>query len=486
MATIKTGEKPIVDLSLQDEINTFTVTADALTEYRLGESAQSNEITLDAGACKYELLYDGTWGVAGRGDMTGANLVIRPDRGGIPVTQIVAGAFINDTALETVTIPTSITNIGSGAFKGSGLKNVTFKDTEDMVVFFKNLAEWPQVYVHYTYTDDKGTKSNVWPGEAMDLFNATQNIYSFKVPLTITSICFNRGDEEAQTETLDVTDFREDLSYNLFTPKDSENNFSALNRERYNPGESYVKYGGLTISNSAFEGCEGLTEIELPRRATNIGPSAFKNCENLTKISNPVQNRLLQIGDNAFALCSNLVFVTLNTGLRKIRQYAFWGCSKLSGVQLGSALELIDNCVFLDCPDFQTVTIPASVTKIGYQAFDFTERPEGSWSRYVMFENPFTWFVSTSDIPDADSMNVISPTELTASSMNDYTASRNGNKLSLLYAAYCWHRLDKMLPPTLSLEDNKLIMIDKLGVAENFHIYINGAKVVTIDKSKIK
>ena len=484
---VRVGEQAIAPLGLQDENNTFTVTADAPVEYHLSESAQSNEVTIDTGAWSYELLGNGTWGVAGRGDMTGANLVIRAYRGNVPVTEIVAGAFQNDTTLESVTIPTTITRIGRGAFKGSGLKTVIFKDTEDMVIFFKNLAEWPQVYVHYTYTNGTGEQWNGgWPGEPMDLFDAAQNIYSFKVPLTITSICFNRGDEEAQTETLDVTDFREDLSYNLFTPKDSGNNFSALNRERYNPGTSYVKYDGLQISNSAFEGCGGLTEIELPRRAVNIGPSAFRNCTNLTKISNPAQNRLLQVGDHAFASCSKLVFVTLNTGLREIRRYAFWGCSKLSGVQLGSALELIDMAVFLDCPDFQTVTIPASVTKIGYEAFDFTERPEGSWSRSVMFENPYTWFVSTGDTPGLEAMDVIAPTELIASSMSDYTASRNGNKLSLLYADYCWHRLDKMLPPTLSLENNKLIMTDTLGVAENFYIYINGAKVVTIDKSKIK
>lgn len=491
MATDRIGEQPIDELSFQDENNTITVTADAESVYRLGESAQSNEINIDAGACEYELLGNGTWAVTGRGNMDGTHLVIRPKRGGVDVTEILAGAFLNDTNLKSVTIPTSITRIGSGAFKGTALKTVVFNDTEDMVVFFKNLGEWAHVYVQYTYTDDTGEKWNGgWPGEPMDLFNADQNIYSCKVPLSINMISFNCGDDEFQTEQMQVTDIREDLSYNLFSPKDI-NNISnmifRLNRERYNPGTSYVKYNGLQISNSAFEGCVGLTEIELPRRAVNIGSSAFKNCTNLTKISNPVQNRLLQIGDNAFENCSKLVHVTLETGLREIRRYAFNRCSVLSGVRLGSALKLIDSGAFLDCPDFQSVIIPASVTKIGPQAFDFTERPEGSWSRYVLFENPYTWFVSTGDIPGIEAMDVISPTELYAASMSETgVVMRNGNKLSLTYAAYFWHRLDKMLPPTLSLENKTLIMTDHLGVAENFYIYINGAKVVTIDKSKIR
>lgn len=483
---VRIGEQDIGPLGLQDEGNTFTVTADAPVEYHLSESAQSNEVTIDTGACKYELLYNGTWGVAGRGDMNGGNLVIRPERGGVPVTEIVAGAFQNDTTLESVTIPTTITRIGSGAFKGSGLKAVTFKDTEYMVVFFKNLAEWPQVYVYYTYTDDTGEKSNVWPGDAMDIYNASENIYSCEVPLNITSIGFSRGDTDAQTEQKQVADVCEDLSYNLFTPKDSGNNFSALIRERYNPSTSYVKYNGLQISNSAFEGCGGLTEIELPRRAVNIGPSAFKNCTNLAKISNPVKNRLLEIADSAFFSCSNLKTVALKTGLRKIRRAAFMCCSTLSDVQLGSALELIDTEAFRDCPAFLIVTIPASVTKIGYQAFSVTEHPVGV-TRYAMFENPYTWFVSTGDIPGLETMVVVPPAEVYASSMSETgVVYRNGARLTEDCADYCWHRLDKMLPPTLSLENNKLIMTDTLGVAENFHIYINGAKVVTIDKSKIK
>lgn len=482
----KNHTEHIPDLHLTDSNSDITVTASAMTLLKLDESNPSNEISYDSGSCLYEPLGNGTWCVAGRGDLKGSSLTIRPDIGGVAITEIAAGAFLNDTELKYVKIPPNITRIGSGAFKGTGLEDVEFEDTQYMVIFFKNLGEWAQVCVQYTYTDDTGEKWNGgWPGETMELFNADQNIYSCKVPLSINMISFNCGDDEFQTEQMQVTDIREDLSYNLFSPKDINNSpgqFFRLNRERYNPGTSYVKYNGLQIGNSAFEGCEGITEITLPRRAVNIGSSAFKNCANLTKISNPVQNRLLQIGDNAFENCSNLVFVTLETGLREIRRYAFNRCSVLSGVRLGSALKLIDSGAFLDCPDFQTVTIPASVTQIGPQAFDFTERPEGSWSRYVMFENPYTWFVSTGDIPGLEKMELLPPAELYAASMNETgVVMRNGNKLSLTYAAYFWHRLDKMLPPKISRDGDSLHITDELGVAEVFKIYANGVLVKIID-----
>ena len=42
-----------------------------------------------------------------------------------------------------------------------------------------------------------------------------------------------------------------------------------------------------TIGRSAFEGCSGLTGIELPEELKTIGEAAFDGCDGLTKIELP-------------------------------------------------------------------------------------------------------------------------------------------------------------------------------------------------------
>jgi len=65
-----------------------------------------------------------------------------------------------------------------------------------------------------------------------------------------------------------------------------------------------------SIEKNAFNGCTGVSSIELPGTLKSIGESCFENCSNLTSIHIPQQVKA--IGSGAFAGCTNLVNITVD------------------------------------------------------------------------------------------------------------------------------------------------------------------------------
>ena len=59
-----------------------------------------------------------------------------------------------------------------------------------------------------------------------------------------------------------------------------------------------------SIQEFAFEGCYGLTSIEISNSVTSIRGSAFRNCSGLTSVTIP--NSVTSIGNHAFYDCSGL------------------------------------------------------------------------------------------------------------------------------------------------------------------------------------
>lgn len=468
----------IAKLSLEPGENTITVTSEAASNaYRLTESSESKSISISAGDCDFKLNSDGTYSVCGRGTMVSANLVIPSTHLGEPVTGIDSQAFYNDTTLKSITIPTSIRKIGTSAFRKSGLTNVIFEDIDHMVVFFVNPG-WVTPHVYYTYANGQ----NVWPGEAMNLVSASSNIYSCTVPLDIRSISFNSGNDKFTTQTYEVEGMN--LSNALFRPVASTSNggtdYEMSFNESYDPGTSFLEHGGLSIGNDAFRECEGLTEVSLPRRTVVVGASTFRNCTNLTSVSNPPHNRLLRINEYSFYNCTSLTSARIEDGITDIRENAFDGCSALGGFYFGSKLQKIGTRAFYDCVSLQVIKIPASVIFIGPGAFglsDLVLSEQGNYSRYIAFEDAYTWFTSSDNIPGAAEMTLMGPGYLYSNPNGGTTTDinrLNGNRLTLTHTGYYWHKLKKMLPPTISLSGNTLTMTDPLGVAEKFYIYVGG------------
>jgi hypothetical protein len=110
---------------------------------------------------------------------------------------------------------------------------------------------------------------------------------------------------------------------------------------------SFIPNTVTAISDNAFGGCVGLTEINIPNSVTSIGSSAFNGCSGLTNITLP--NTITTISGSTFA-----------------------GCSSLTSIVIPESVTTIGGGAFRACTALADITIPSSVTNVGYGAFDNT------------------------------------------------------------------------------------------------------------------
>ena len=122
-----------------------------------------------------------------------------------------------------------------------------------------------------------------------------------------------------------------------------------------------------TIDNYAFNGCTGLTSIDLGKSVTSIGSYAFDDCTALTSINIP--DSVTGIYSGAFENCTKLAKASIGNGVKRIRDNAFLNCSALKTVSFGAGLEQIDSSAFEDCTSLEKVELKPNTQTIGSGAF---------------------------------------------------------------------------------------------------------------------
>lgn len=95
--------------------------------------------------------------------------------------------------------------------------------------------------------------------------------------------------------------------------------FGMKNLEAVNFGNGLKKIGG-TSSESIFEGCKQLKEINVPKQIESIGPSVFARCSNLKKVI--FHNGLHSIREHAF-VHTKITSVLLPSSVMEIGPEAF-------------------------------------------------------------------------------------------------------------------------------------------------------------------
>ncbi len=139
----------------------------------------------------------------------------------------------------------------------------------------------------------------------------------------------------------------------------------------------------VTIPNSVtyigfctFENCSGLTAVTIGNSVTNINSRAFKNCSGLTSVTIP--NSVATIGYDAFQGCTSLTTVVYNadscTQAGELNYNggidpAFGHYSNITTFTFGENVKVIPNYLCYGLSGLTSVTIPDSVTWIGFKAF---------------------------------------------------------------------------------------------------------------------
>ncbi len=131
------------------------------------------------------------------------------------------------------------------------------------------------------------------------------------------------------------------------------------------------------ICDGAFDKCTSLTEVVVGTGLEAIERNAFSNCSQLV-VADFSATKLKSIGHSAFDGCSSLVYAMLGDFLETIGNYAFYG-NALVGILLPSTLKSIGTKAFYDCVSLSTVVnysvlnVQAGSEDNGYVAYYATE-----------------------------------------------------------------------------------------------------------------
>ena len=110
-------------------------------------------------------------------------------------------------------------------------------------------------------------------------------------------------------------------------------------------GSYTVPEGVVSISQNAFSGVEGLTEVNLPDSLELIEDWAFNGCLGLTKVKIP--DHVTEVGNLAFSNCVNLKKITFGNSLERIGMEAIAYNSALKEIWFtGDAPEIEDDAFF--------------------------------------------------------------------------------------------------------------------------------------------
>lgn len=489
----KTESRIISSLGLTGA-NDITVTSEALNNYKLSESNDSDVLTIENGDFNFVKLDDGTYKLTGRGTIPpeASHIIIPSMYKGSAVTEIGASAFYQDENLEKVTIPITIKYIGVEAFFGSSVKTIEFQEVDDVIIFFKRPTDtWGTPYVKLTFTSPFGEEMDNGDGAAMDLVDPVEHIYSCPILSSATKIVFCSEDKTEDTVPY-IIDADTAINNHLFKTQTRVANggkvyYTLRPIEFYRP-DPETSYYPLTIEERAFANCDGITNVFLPLRLRKLKTGVFEQCEGLRYVNLPDYHGLYEISSSCFKGCGRLVEAYFGHGLKEIGNSAFENCGELEYFDLQVGVERIGTNAFKNCEKCMEVLIPTSVKRIAPGAFhldNYANLHYNGSKRYILFENPYTWVMNDTIYIDNNGTNVEvwEPTDLIATQWGTATSLRNSARLSTENSDKYWHRIEQMLPPQISTSEGKLHMTDPLGVAEKFYIYVNGDKSarITID-----
>ena len=261
---------------------------------------------------------------------------------------IIPSGFFEGTALESFTIGSGITQIGSSAFKDcTGLTSMTIPDNVTTVGL--NAFEGCTGLTSFIFSGTPKVKK-INDGTFKDCTGLT----SFTIPASVTSIGASvfDGCTNLATVTNNAT-------------------LTSIGDEAFRGTKitSLALAEGLTsIGNRTFANITTLTDLTIPSTVQTIGAQAFLDCSNVTALTIPASAQTIL--NQAFANCTGLTAITLPATLTSVGEEAFSGCTAATELTIANGLTTIGKKAFNGCTGIKSVTIPSSVTSIAQEAFN--------------------------------------------------------------------------------------------------------------------
>ena len=302
---------------------------------------------------------------------------------GIPIVGIGENALYNDTKINSLSLPSSIERVKSGAFwKASNLKNVTFADK----------GKGLKTIGMYAFADCSSLESIDLSNSSIteipeNAFSNCTSLKTVKLPSTVTKIA---DDAFANCKKLEEI---QGLSNCKISEIGKDAFAGCYNLKTFDISSATITSLPDTICSNMY----ALTSIHLPKTLTSIGTSALEGCKKLEEITGISDCKLTSIGANAFASCSALKGVDLSKSsftalpasafakdtaltsvklpdsLTEIGEKAFVGCGAMEKIDLSNTkLTTIGKNAMAEMNNLMYINLPDTVKNVGQSAFDIS------------------------------------------------------------------------------------------------------------------
>lgn len=261
-------------------------------------------------------------------------------------THIPDSLFDNAWSLEEITLPDTVTEIGSDAFRDSGLTSI------ELPTGLQSIGDGAFSGCQLTEVALPDGVRRIGSGA----FSGA-DINELSIPASLTEC-----DESFAGCTVGKVEFQDGVTV---VPAELFGGSGSTVAEIVFPDT-------LTeIGHNAFSGCKGLTNVELPEGVTTLGYGAFADCTDLTDVFVPstLAECMKDQSDWSgwvppFSGCDALENVTFGEGIATIPE-ALLARTGIAELHVPGTIIVIEESAFDQCANLKDLYIPASVTSIG-------------------------------------------------------------------------------------------------------------------------
>ena len=230
------------------------------------------------------------------------------------VTEIGTAAF-RGSSIESITIPKSVTSVGSNAFEYCSLREVHISDIAAWcAIHFANATANPLSAGADLYLSGSLQTELVIPNNVIEIgqyaFYDCKSIESVTIPASVTAIkdsAFYMPNSLKKVFIVDAAAW-------------CKINFADFNANPLSSAKELYLNGDL------------ITDFTVPNGIESVNDYAFYNAVSLRNVI--LSDSVISIGCYAFSGCDSLTSITIPSGVTAIKEYAFQDCGSLADVRI--------------------------------------------------------------------------------------------------------------------------------------------------------